>query len=288
MLRIGRIDFANLYPIFHCLARRCARTVGRRYEFVGGVPSQVNALMRQGVIDVGPASSIEYLRNRHLYDLIQGHCIAARGSVMSIILFSTVEIERLNGATILTTAQAETSTALLNIIMRKFYGLDCRFLVSDAPLTEGLSRYPAYLLIGDNALLESQHSLTLQAPPLARPEPAPGSLLLQDTPGCGQLYAYDLSTIWYEHTGESFVFALWFAQKGCDAALIESLRGDLDLAREEALSNLHEIAVNSPYASTIPVDVLCQYWITIGYKLTDSQMRGLRLFERYSRQLGLL
>ncbi|KJU82470.1 protein containing DUF178 [Candidatus Magnetobacterium bavaricum] len=226
------------------------------------MPSQVNALMRQGLIDVGPASSIEYLRHPHLYDLIPGHCISARGQVMSIILFSTVEIQRLDGATILTTTQAETSTALLSIILREFYGLDCRFLSSDVSLLEGLSRHPAYLLIGDNALIEVQRR--------------------------GQLYAYDLGSIWYEQTGESFVFALWFAQKGFNAALIEGLRHDLDLARADAMSNLRDIAVRSPYAATIPVETLHRYWQTIGYELAEEQMRGLRLFEKYSSQLRLL
>ncbi|KJU81469.1 hypothetical protein MBAV_006337, partial [Candidatus Magnetobacterium bavaricum] len=63
---------------------------------------------------------------------------------------------------------------------------------------------------------------------------------------------------------------------------------DLDLARAEALSNLRDIAVQSPYAGTIPPETLHRYWLTIGYELAEEQMRGLRLFERYSRQLGLL
>ncbi|MBF0336676.1 MAG: menaquinone biosynthesis protein [Nitrospirae bacterium] len=261
-MRIGRIDFANLYPIFHCLERLGDRA-RLRYEFTGGVPSQVNALMRQGLIDVGPASSIEYLRNRHLYDLIPGHCISACGQVMSIILFSTVEIERLDGATVLTTTQAETSTVLLRIILREFYGLDCNLRGSTVPLMAGLSQHPAYLLIGDDALIEAQR----------RSE---------------QLYAYDLSSIWYEKTGESFVFALWFAQKGFNAELLNSLRCDLDQARAEAMSNLPDIAIQSPYAGIIALDILLRYWQTIGYEMAEPQMRGLRLFEKYAEQLGLL
>ncbi len=227
------------------------------------MPSKINALMRQGYIDVGPASSIEYIRNPHLYDLVEGHCISAQGQVMSIILYSTVDIERLNAATILTTAQSETSTALLNIILERFYGLDCSFIDSDVPLNEGLSTHPAYLLIGDNALLEHQRLGQHQK----------------------DVYAYDLSTIWYEHTGEPFVYALWIAQKGLNSALIEGLMNELDRARSNALANLHEIAVNSPYASTLSVDMLYQYWKIIGYELGDSQKRGLRLFEQYLQQL---
>ncbi|MBF0517568.1 MAG: futalosine synthase, partial [Nitrospirae bacterium] len=154
MRKIGRINFANLYPIFYCLQRPHG-ALSTKYAFTDGVPSEINALIRQGAIDAGPSSSIEYLRNQRLYNLIEGHSISSFGQVMSIILFSRVAINTLEGQTVLASYQSETSTSLLHIVLRKFYNLTVEIKTSRVPLRKGLIEHPAYLLIGDNALIES-------------------------------------------------------------------------------------------------------------------------------------
>ncbi|MBF0319806.1 MAG: menaquinone biosynthesis protein [Nitrospirae bacterium] len=263
MLKIGRINFANLYPIFHCLQMQCAAAnPDMKYEFTEGVPSEINALLREGLIDAGPSSSIEYLRNPQLYNLIEGHSISSFGRIMSIILFSRVEIKALGGKTILSSYQAETSTGLLQIVLRKFYNLDIEIKTSHAPLTEGIGQYPAYLLIGDNALIEAAAVENIG------------------------LYAYDLGSLWYEHTGVPFVFALWISRR--ESGSTERLRAALDAAKAEALSSLNLIAGNCPYTKLFSTQTLVSYWRTISYDLTGRHMEGLELFGKYLRESGLL
>src|SRR3990172_1002179 len=208
-LRIGRIPYANLFPIYSMLEK-----IGEPhpYEFITGVPSAVNRLLREGLIDVSPSSSIEYLRRRDEYVLIDNHSISSFGPIGSILLFSKRPIETLGGLTILTTSQSETSIALLGIILSKFYDLSCPLKPADEPLAGGLASSSAYLLIGDDALREA-----LKWP---------------------RLYIYDLGDIWYRHTGLPFVFALWIARKSCPAdspLLFAQLDRDLDAAQDRAL-----------------------------------------------------
>ena len=61
----------------------------------------------------------------------------------------------LDGHTVLTSSQSETSVALIRIVLNKFYKLNCRFETSGRPLTDALISETAYLLIGDEALMEA-------------------------------------------------------------------------------------------------------------------------------------
>src|SRR4030043_1637482 len=105
-LKIGKIPYANLFPIFYTLQRECDCS---GYEFIEGVPSTVNRLLRSGEIDISPSSSIEYLRYRKQYNLIEGHSISSKGPAGSIFLLSRSPIEQLGGKTILVSSQSDTS-----------------------------------------------------------------------------------------------------------------------------------------------------------------------------------
>jgi chorismate dehydratase len=275
MLKIGRIDYANLYPIFCALERIDAEELSRgilpRYEFLRGAPSRINALMREGAIDAGPASSIEFLKHPGRYSLVAGHSISSFGPVGSIFLFSRVTIESLAGQTVLASAQSETSTALLKIILGKFYALDTVVESSELSLVEGLKTHPAYMLIGDDAMRAEESART------------------------AKLYVYDLGEFWHRNTGLPFVFALWIAQKpdgqrtiGVDDRALAGFAADLEKARRWALSNLESIADDSPYLPIFTRERLVNYWRNISYDLGDTHMKGLELFGKYAGQMGLI
>ncbi len=261
-LRIGRIAYANLFPIFYMLEKEFDCSA---YEFVDGVPSAVNRMIRAGQIDISPSSSIEYLRNIDRYLLIENHSISSSGPVRSIFLFSKRPIETLGGHTVLVTSQSETSVALLRIILNRFYGLECLFLSASEPIGQAMHSNDAYLLIGDDALAE------------ARKWP--------------ELHIYDLGDLWYRHTGLPFTFALWIMRKGCCAEkpyLLEKFRHDLDAAKALALKNLGLIAAASPMRGLLSEEELVDYWQGISYDYNNEHKRGLELFRRHALQLGLI
>jgi chorismate dehydratase len=269
MLKIGRIDYANLYPIFRGLEKICdeeyPRRIFPRYKFLRGVPSRINALMRDGAIDVGPSSSIEYLKRPGLYRLVAGHSISSLGPIGSIFLFSRLDIRALAGQTVLASTQSETSTALLKIILGKFYAMDTVVESSALSLNEGLSMYPAYMLIGDDAM---------RAEEAARAD---------------GLHVYDLGDLWHRHTGLPFVFALWIARADrVDDEAMAGFASDLEKARSWALKNLEAIADNSPYPPVFARERLVNYWRNISYDLGDTHLEGLELFGKYAGEMGLI
>ena len=262
-LRIGEITYANLFPIFYRL-RKSAASAG--YEFVQAPPSALNRMIREGGIDVSPSSSIEYLRNADRYRLIENHSISATGRIRSIVLFSRRPIGELEDRTVLTTSQSETSVALLKIVLRKFYGLSCRYESFSSGLADALGREEAYLSIGDEALI------------------AHGS-------GQGGEFRYDLGEIWYERTGLPFTYALWILRKECcadDPLLLVELTDALDQAKVSALADLEAVAAASPLREVMPASDLVAYWRGIDYDFTETHKRGFDLFGDYCRELGLL
>lgn len=276
-LRIGRINYANLFPIFYMLERVSDCLT---YKFVEGVPSDLNRLLREGKIDISPSSSIEYLRTEDRYTLLEGHSISSFGPIGSILLFGTRPIEELDGQTVLVSSQSETSVALLDIILKKSYSIDCLLKFSHEPLSKGLESCPAYLLIGDDALkavVNYKLQVSNNNSELRTPNP--------------ELYIHDLGEIWYKFTGLPFVFALWIARKDCFLNIpefFEKLRKDLDAAKGAALKNLRAIAKESDLIHIMPEDEIVSYWEGISYDLNDKHKKGLELFRKYAEELKLI
>ncbi len=259
-LKIGKIPYTNLFPIFYMLEQKCDCAW---YDFIEGVPSELNNMIRSGDLDVSPSSSIEYLRQPDLYELIEDHSVSSIGKVGSILLFSRVAIETLNGLTILTTAQSETSSALLNIILKKFYAISCPLKSASEPLETAIKSHNAYMLIGDEALNES----------LRWPE----------------LHVYDLGELWHYHTGLPFTFALWFSRKNSGKSdLIEQFKKDLQTAKNAANHNIELIASQSPFRKLLSEEALVSYWKGISYDFGNEHKKGLDLFRTYARELGIL
>jgi chorismate dehydratase len=265
-LKVGRIPFANLFPIFYTLEKEFDCSC---YEFVEGVPSSLNAMLREGSVDLSPSSSIEYLHNPLLYGYVDGISVSSKGPVGSIFLFSKRPIGSLSGCTIYVTSQSETSIALLHIVLRRFYGISCPLTVSENPE----SMYAeAFLLIGDEAL--KYHSgMKIQ------------DAKIQDV--VGSVFVYDLGEIWHQKTGLPFVFALWIVRKELyhpdDARhdLFVKFAGDLLKAKEESLNNLHEIAGHSPMKAFMTEEAIINYWNKLDYELSDEHKKGLYLFRDY-------
>jgi len=126
-LKVGRIPFGNLFPIFYILERDfdCSDL-----HFVDGVPSMLNKLLRNGEIDLSPSSSIEYLNHKDLYTYISGHSISSRGKAGSIFLFTQKLLSQMDGEIVQVTNQSATSIGLLKVISRRFYNVRLKLVES--------------------------------------------------------------------------------------------------------------------------------------------------------------
>lgn len=263
MLRIGRIAYANCTPIFSVLQQQQTATA---YNFVSGVPAQLNAMLAEGTIDVCPSSSFEYALHPERYFILPNLSISSSGAVGSVLLFSKVPLGELDGSSVLLSSESATSVNLLKILLGLRFGVSCTYGLHNASFTEAFQEASALLLIGDSALRES----------------------LRD-PG---LYVYDLGQLWFEWTGLPFVFALWLCRRtAVDEQLSEvtALVGQLIDSKIEALATLPAIAQDSGDAVWMGEGRLIAYWReNISYDLDNPHVQGLKLFYRYCTELGLL
>ncbi len=257
-LIIGRIPYLNLFPFFYYLER-----LNEPYfEFLEDVPSGLNRRLRSGEVDVSPSSSVEYLMNEELYEIIEGHSVSSIGPVRSIILFSRLPLKDLKDRVLLVTNQSETSVIQLRIILNIFLGMNVKTMSSTLPLEEGLKEYPAYLLIGDEAMK--------------------GLYLRKD------LYTYDLGELWFRYTGLPFVYALWIVRKDISDTkkeLVTKLKGYLDMIKKDLLENPHRIAHIPPISKIIGKEEVSSYWRSLSYDLTEGHRKALGLFRDYARML---
>lgn len=263
MLRIGRIDYANCTPIFQAMQDLYP---GETYRYVAGVPARLNALLLSGEIDVCPSSSIELALHPKRYFVIPELSISSSGPVQSVLLFSTVPIEELDGRTVMLSSESATSVNLLKILLNMRYGCNCTFQRTTMDLDGALQEAPAVLLIGDAALRSIN----------------PAS----------DLMVYDLGELWFQWTGLPFVFALWLTTREASVNHIDAVRllmRQLRHAKDYARGHLERIADASPEALWMGRDRLLEYWrVNISYDLGDEQRKGLALFFRYAAELGLI
>ena len=263
-LIIGRIPYANVFPIFYVLDHEVECS---QYTFVEGVPSRLNRMLRDGEVDISPSSSIEYLRNPGRYKIISNHSISSSGPVGSILLFSHKPVQDLEGAVVFASSQSETSVALLKIILRRFYGLSAPVKAVPNPIQSGTGG-AAFLLIGDDALRQR-----------AAHHPSP----IAHSP-----FVYDLGEIWYLQTGLPFVFALWTVRNDIPdkKELVDRFTRDLDRAKESALRKLPEIARYAPIWSFMTEEEILSYWKKLDYELSVEHKKGLALFDEYRKEVS--
>jgi len=269
-LRIGKITFLNLAPVYRELERLCA---GGAYEFVGGHPAELNRMLQSGSIQISASSSIQYLRDTATYTYLPGHSISARGPVQSILLFSRMPIEDIIGLPIVVTHQSETSVALLDVLLKEFYGFSCELKVSPDPFEQAMQDHAAYLSIGDEALRARARAHVMDT--------GEQTIYTVCTIDHQAYYCYDLSTLWFHHTGKPFVFALWTLRRSLlttHASEVERFTALLDQALAAALANLADTARAT--GSFMTSDELLRYWQMITYGLPPDCVEGLELFRR--------
>jgi chorismate dehydratase len=130
-LRLGRISYANMAPVFYELE-------GIGLEQISGVPTELNAKLLAGEVDVAPISSIVYARNADRLRLLPRLCVSTEGAVDSIQLITRKPLDQVRSVAI--TPESATSVVLTRVLLGE---------VELVPLDQPAD---ATMLIGDAAL----------------------------------------------------------------------------------------------------------------------------------------
>ena len=130
MIRLGRIGYVNMAPVFF--------RVEAEFEEVVGVPTGLNQALLDGDCDLAPISSIEYARHAERLRILPRLCVSSEGAVDSIQLVSRAPLERVRSVAV--TPESATSVVLTRVLLPE---------AEHVPLGEEAD---ATLLIGDAAL----------------------------------------------------------------------------------------------------------------------------------------
>jgi chorismate dehydratase len=258
-LRVGRIPYANLAPIFHALTTHFSLEGVR---FVAGTPSELNRKLRAGRLDISPSSSIEYGKHPDRYLLCPDISISSRSKVMSVLLLSNGPLRKLPDDPIAVTRASDSSVVLLEILLRESLGKRNPLVRTALPPGEALRRHPAYLAIGDEAL-QARLSGTAR-------------------------HVTDMGEWWRRETGTPFVFALWIVSRDAIPRRREALRGfarTLLTAKRiarESLTRPEHLRIGPDW---MPKELRTAYWKNLSYELED-EAEGLVRFYRLAAKIG--
>jgi chorismate dehydratase len=240
VIRLGRISYVNMAPVFYRLEHEV--------EEVSGVPTDLNARLIAGEIDLAPISSIEWARNADRLRILSRLCVGSEGAVDSIQLVSRVPLEQVRVVAV--TPESATSVVLTKVLLP-----DAEHVPLDAE-TEA----DAKLLIGDAALKS------------AFEDPTPH---------------YDLGRLWLERTGLPMVFAVFATPDPVPAgmgALEDALVASVRRARAEPEQLAREASERYGY----PAGFLARYFEKLRYRFGPRERAGLFSFLELARDVGEL
>lgn len=251
--RVGRIPYINCYPVYGAIDRNI---VPLDATLIDGVPTELNALMAEGALDVSVVSAVEYARDAQRYLLLPDLAISCDGPVRSVMLFSNKPAQELTGLKVAVSRSSMTSVYLLKLLFEGVWKSEPVFVPDDG------QQYDARLVIGDDALL------------LATQKTHP--------------HMYDLGSEWKAWTGLPFVFAVWIAQRTTPVQDALRVHTGLIQSRDWGLKNIPELARQASRNTGVSEEGCLEYLSGLDYGLSYPHLSGLTEFFRRLAERGIV
>lgn len=248
--RLGAVSYLNSKPLVEDLAQLCPE-----YDIRLDYPSALARDLANGELDVALVPSIEYFRQPGC-EIVSDACVAARGPVLSVKLYSRVPLADLK--TLALDEGSRTSATLVRVLLAERFGVVPE--LSPLPLNRPWqqSSAQAMLVIGDRAISAPRESFPV---------------------------VWDLGQEWWDWTGLPFVFAMWVARHGLE---LNGLEDRLSEARDRGEARLEEIAAREAPQLDLPVEVAVAYLRrNLYFRLNSAERRGLQLFHELAAGLDL-
>ncbi len=256
-IRLGQIDFINCLPFNYALAKLLKQAGSKSaplflrlhsFELTKAAPARLNEMLYRGDLDIAPISSIEYLRHREQYHLLDDIAISSRCEADSVLFLSSLPLADLKEVYV--TDKSATSVALLRIILQEKYGLSgLNFIVAG-----DLADKPNKLLIGDEALVVVRDNYSV---------------------------VLDLGREWHEFTGGlPMVFGVWAYRK--DFSMQASLRRMFTQLKVDGLGiYFNEVIAEAARITGLSVERVKEYFGRLDYGFSEEHECSLALFEKY-------
>jgi chorismate dehydratase len=230
--------------------------VAEHAELTLDVPSRLADRLAEGDLDVALIPVIECLAQPG-YRVVSDACIACRGPVLSVKLLSRVPVSEIR--TLALDEGSRTSAALIQILLRRRYGLqpERRGLPLDGSPEEADT--DAVLLIGDRAIHAERDVFA---------------------------FTWDLGEEWCRETELPFVFAVWAARRGVEVGDMDRV---LQRVRDAGVVHLEQIAAReAPKVGMEETACLAYLRDNLHFELGPRERQGLILFHEYAKAMGLV
>ncbi len=274
----GQIDYVNCLPITLPFLRRKPANL----ELVMDTPGQLNRAYGRHEIELGAMSAHYYLEDGG-FKLFDRLCIASRGAVGSVLLFSRRPLSELCGSRIALSKSSATSNNLVKVLLAEeladgnLHYLDGIEFVTDlAREADALptdSEFDGCVVIGDNALA--------------------ADLTLKESGQTNNFVRKDLGQWWFERFKLPMVFGVWAARKTwCDANVqdFESLNHFLYQCLDHGLTDdYQQVLVEAERRTGLSTAALDSYFKKeLDYSFSAEHHQGLDLFRQLCLKYGLL
>ncbi len=257
--RAGWIHFTNVAPILDSL------TLPPGVTAITGVPTQMNAALLSGEVDIANISAVEFIRHADILEALPDFSVSVLGPVYSVNLFHTRPLEELRRVAL--TAQSAMSVALLEVLLRE-RGLSPTLERAEGEAEALLANgYDGVLRIGDSALREWYRVVGPLTP----------ERTMTTLPDSGRgVTVTDLAEDWFRLTGHPFVFAVWAYRKDRPPPpeLVQAMR----VARREGIGHLADVAGRHAARLGLPERVVQHYLWNFRYHLEAPDRLGLEEF----------
>ncbi|MBA3804920.1 MAG: menaquinone biosynthesis protein [Acidobacteria bacterium] len=252
--RVAASSYLNTAPLIWSFIR--GRMQGDVRLLTDTAPARCAEMLARGEVEAALVPVIEYQRLQGIV-VVPEVCIGATSRVRSVVLVTRgAELKDVRSVALDTSSR--TSAALVQIIFREFLHVqpECRPVAPD--LDRMLEESDAALIIGDPAMIFPRDGLRV----------------------------YDLASLWREHTGLGFVFAMWMAR---EAASEKVLAIDFKGARDEGLARVDEIVAHYEATLGLRSDELRAYLLeNISFELNAEMRAGLNLFYTLAHEHGII
>ena len=263
-MKLGSISFINSLPVDLGLL---SGKVASEIEMVPGIPTELNQKALSGQLDASAVSALWYAEHQDQFLLLPDLSISSESGVESVLLFSRYPMKHLKSKQIGITRQGRTTPALLEILLRQFYGFRPDFKIVESGLQEIPEGVSALLLIGNDALTAKEAMK-----------------------GKG-LHIIDLAEEWKECTTLPFVFAVWVVRRETflkDPKKISGLHESLLLSKQWGVENPADILAEAERRTHLPLPVLENYFSKLSYGFGEGLKCGLRLYYEYALRCDIL
>lgn len=222
-----------------------------------GTPRELHRQMKEGKLDVALLPVFSFFQNPNFLPFYEAGAIQSDGPVMSVALFYREKLEKPDSGkptfirSINYSEESMTSIALFKVIYSQFWRMNLKTLI------ETKTDADARLLIGDAALFFNE-------------------------PGYKRI---DLGEEWKKRMGLPFVYAIWVSREPLDK---ETIKMFID-AKKEGLRRIDEIVDEIDEIKDFPKKQVLSYLTkSIQYEINIKSLEGLKKFQDYCYQIGLL